>query len=56
MINTCQNCKWSRITWAQAKPGDFPTHHLRCNPGGDNERDQVAEIPCLKWELDDGEL
>ena len=54
MINTCQNCKWSYITWAKNSPPYSIRNELRCNPGGDKDRDQIADIPCLKWQLDDG--
>jgi hypothetical protein len=54
MTNTCQSCKWSYISFEQSVPVDFPINNLRCHPGGDKERDQVADITCLKWQLDDG--
>lgn len=53
-MNTCETCKWSFLTWAQTSPAQMPTHHLRCWPNGDSEGEQVADIPCLKWRLDDG--
>lgn len=51
---TCENCKFSFLTWAQPFPEKFPTHHLRCWPDGDQEKEHIAGTPCLKWQFDDG--
>ena len=54
MQNTCHNCKWAYIAWLRPTSEKIAQHQLRCHPDGDETRDQLAEIPCLKWQLDDG--
>jgi len=51
---TCFSCRWSFAAWSSARPGEFPTHHLRCWPEGKPEREQAAGPVCLKYQRDAG--
>lgn len=53
-MTTCHSCRWAFQKWAQKTPTSFPTIHLRCWPDGDQEDEQVAEIPCQKYQREPG--